>query len=59
MGPTCYGRQTNCSVFDAILSSTLFVFPAQVVTPVQEMRLEEVKDVLIALRHTINIYLML
>jgi len=25
VGPTRYGRQTNCSVFDAVLSPTLFV----------------------------------
>ena len=25
VGPTRYGRQTNCSVFDDVLSPTLFV----------------------------------
>ena len=25
VGPTRYGRQTNCSVFDGVLSPTLFV----------------------------------
>ena len=27
VGPTRYGRQTNCSVFGVVLPSTLFVVP--------------------------------
>jgi hypothetical protein len=54
VGPTRYGRQTNCSTSDGVLSFVMFVVRCFGFRLVNERYLEEVKCVLIALRHTIT-----